>query len=95
VVLSPGLFPVVHLTSVSEASVTKQGIPSIMMVLSSTTEEKPVPVNVTGVPPTTVPNLGVIAVSFGVKVLTNLTFLSRVYDYPYVIRFTSHSCKGV
>lgn len=80
VVLSPGLLPVVHLTSVSVADDTVHGIPSITIELSLITEENPVPLNVTSVPPTTVPNLGEIDVNFGVKVLTYLTLFGRSYD---------------
>lgn len=43
------------------------GIPSMVTVFSDETVEKPVPVNVTGVFPVTVPYLGLIAVSNGVR----------------------------
>lgn len=66
--LRPGLFPVVHVTSDSVAAVTGQSIPSILIELSVSTVEKPLPEKVTSVPPVTVPNLGLIATSFGVKV---------------------------
>ena len=82
VVLSPGRFPVVHSISVTEADEITQGIPSITILLSVITEEKPVPVNLTAVPPTTVPNLGEIEISFGVKVLVNFTLFAILYSAP-------------
>ena len=45
---------------------TTQGIPSMITVLSAGVGEKLVPLNVTSVPPRTLPNLGVISVSRGV-----------------------------
>jgi len=62
----PGLFPVVHLIEVVVDSETTHGIPSIITVLSAGVGEKFLPVNVTTVPPRTLPNLGSIAVRRGV-----------------------------
>jgi hypothetical protein len=59
------------LTSVTDEESTTHGIPSIMIEFSVLTAEKPVPVNVTWVPPVTVPNLGEMAVRRGVKVFLN------------------------
>jgi len=66
-ILRPGLFPVVQVIAESDAAETGQLIPSITIVFSVSTEEKPLPEKVTTVPPVTVPNLGLIAVSFGVN----------------------------
>jgi len=66
-ILRPGLFPVVHVTASSAAAETGQSIPSIVIEFSVGTEEKPLPEKVTTVPPVTVPNLGLIESSFGVK----------------------------
>jgi len=67
-VLSPGLLPVVHIIDVAVAAVMTHGTSSITIEFSLMTLENPVPVNVTSVPPVTVPYLGKIAVSNGVKV---------------------------
>jgi hypothetical protein len=64
----PGLLPVVHVIVVVVEADTIQGIPSMMTVLSSFVGEKDVPVNVTSVPPGTLPNLGSIEVKSGVAV---------------------------
>jgi hypothetical protein len=66
-VLRPGLLPVVHWISVLLEDIITHGIPSMVTVFSDETVEKPVPVNVTGVFPVTVPYLGLIAVSNGVR----------------------------
>ena len=59
--MSPGLLPVVHDTDVLLAESTGQIIPSMVMVYLVVSVGKFEPVNVKGVPPTTVPNLGEIA----------------------------------
>lgn len=66
--LRPGLLPVVQVNAKSEAALIGQSTPSMMIVLSATTVENPLPEKVTSVPPVTVPNLGVMALSFGVEV---------------------------
>jgi len=66
--MSPGLLPVVHETDVEVAESTGQMIPSMVMMYLLVSVGKFDPVKVTGVPPTTVPNLGVIANRFVVKV---------------------------
>jgi len=81
-VLRPGLLPVVQTTSVAVEESTGHGIPSITMVFSVRTAEKPVPVNVTWVPPVTVPNLGEMAVSNGVKVPMKLILLATAFSCP-------------
>jgi hypothetical protein len=57
---SPILFPVVQVTLVDVAAETGQLIPSMVMVYLVVSVEKLVPVKVTTVPPTTVPNLGLM-----------------------------------
>ena len=57
-VTSPGLLPEVQVTLVVVAAVAVQLTPSISIVYLVMSETKPVPVNVTEVPPLTVPNLG-------------------------------------
>jgi hypothetical protein len=95
VVLKPGLLPVIHLISVAVELVITHGIPSITIEFSSATVENPVPVNVTGVLPTTVPNLGVMDSNFGVRVLTYFALLVMLFSLPYTMTLTSHSCSGV
>lgn len=56
----PGLLPVVQVTVVDVAAETGQLIPSMVIVYLVVSVEKPVPVKVTTVPPTTVPNLGLM-----------------------------------
>lgn len=65
--LSPGRLPVVQVIAVPFAADTGQLTPSMTTVFSVSTEEKPLPEKVTSVPPVTVPNLGLIAVSLGVN----------------------------
>ena len=74
--MSPGLGPVTHCTEVVVAVETTQAIPSMIMEFSAPTAEKPVPVKVTVVPPVTVPNLGVMAVSNGVEGPEKATWLA-------------------
>jgi hypothetical protein len=66
--IRPGLLPVVQDTDVELAESTGQFIPSIVIVYLLVSVGKLDPVNVTGVPPTTVPNLGDIAKRLVVKV---------------------------
>lgn len=66
--LRPGLLPVVQVNAESVATVIGQSTLSIVIVLSVMTDENPLPAKVTSVPPVTVPNLGVMEVSFGVDV---------------------------
>jgi hypothetical protein len=69
VVLRPGLEPVTQSISVVVAAEITHSIPSMTILFSLMTDEKPVPENLTLVPPTTVPNLGAIVVNSGVKAL--------------------------
>jgi hypothetical protein len=71
--------------SVSDAAVMLHLIPSITIVLSVNTVEKPLPVNLTVVLPTTVPNRGVIESSLGVKVFAKLTLFVTFVSCPCVI----------
>lgn len=64
---SPGLLPVVHVTLVKVAALAGQSKPSIVIVYLVASEENPVPEKVTSVPPTTVPNLGLIELITDVK----------------------------
>jgi hypothetical protein len=66
--MRPGLWSVVQVTLVVEAAVTGQSLPSIMIVYLDVSASSYVPVNVTEVPPVTVPYLGLTAVSSGVRV---------------------------
>jgi len=56
----------VHVTEVLVAADTGQLIPSMVIVYFEVSLEKSAPVKVTAVPPTTVPNLGLIADRAGV-----------------------------
>jgi len=58
---------VVHTTAVSDAVLTGQSKPSMVILFSVATAEKPLPAKVTSVPPVTGPNLGLIEVSLGVN----------------------------
>ena len=57
---SPGLEAVVQVTLVVVAAETGQSIPSMVMLYLVVSAEKSVPVKVATVPPTTVPNLGLM-----------------------------------
>jgi hypothetical protein len=81
-VLRPGLLPVVHSIDVALAVSTTHGIPSITIEFSVATLENPVPVNVTFVPPVTVPYLGEMAVSNGVIVFANRTLFVTAFSAP-------------
>lgn len=63
---NPGFEPVLHVIVVVVEADTTHGIPSMITVFSSFVGEKAVPVNVTTVPPKTLPNLGSILVRSGV-----------------------------
>ena len=56
-----------QVTLVVVAAETGQVMPSIMIVYFEMSVEKPVPLKVTSVPPTTVPNLGEISSRDGVS----------------------------
>ena len=71
--MRPGLLPVVHTISVEVEAVTTHGIPSIMISFSYGIGENLLPVKVTLVPPTTLPNLGSILVKTGVMAPSYLT----------------------
>ena len=64
----PILFPVVQVIVVVVEDEIGQSTPSITTLMSSFTALKPVPLNVTAVPPVTGPNRGVIESRRGVKV---------------------------
>lgn len=87
--INPGLLPVVQVTEVDVAADTGQFMPSIMMVYLDVSLENPVPENVTSVPPTTVPNLGVTAVNAAVNELTYSTGFRAVSISP-IISFAVH-----
>jgi hypothetical protein len=64
----PGLGAVVHITYVDVAEVTAHDLSSIRIVYNEVSVEKPVPVNVIAVPPSTFPYLGDNTLKEGVKV---------------------------
>lgn len=68
----------VQVTLVVVAAVTVQVLLSIMMLYLLVSDDKPVPAKVTEVPPVTVPNLGVIPVSNGVKAPEYVTVSDKV-----------------
>jgi len=72
----PGLLPVVQTMVVAVAELTGQSIPSIVTLFSLAVDEKPVPVNVTDVPPATVPYFGDKDVRTGVRVDLKSTWAS-------------------
>lgn len=83
VVGSPGLFPVLQMMDVAVAPETGQFTPSIIIEYFEVSVTKPVPVNVTSVPPTTVPNRGLIAVRSGVKDPMYFTFSKAIVVSPF------------
>jgi len=68
----------VQVTLVVVAAVTGQVLPSIMIVYLVVSVTKLVPVNVTDVPPVTVPYRGLTAVSNGVRVPEYVTVSVRL-----------------
>ena len=82
----PGLFPVVQVIEVVVEADTTQGIPSIITEFSYGVGENKIPVNVTSVPPKTVPNLGSIFVRVGVDSPWYVTLLERGVFFPFITR---------
>ena len=80
---SPGLFPVVQMMDVAVAPETGQLTPSMTIEYFEVSVTKPVPVNVTAVPPTTVPNRGLIAVRSGVRDPLYYTVLKAIAVSPF------------
>lgn len=80
---SPGLFPVVQMMDVAVAPETGQLTPSMTIEYFEVSVTKPVPVNVTSVPPTTVPNRGLIAVRSGVLDPMYFTFSKAIEVSPF------------
>ena len=64
---SPGLLPVVQVIDVVVAPETGHATPSMTISYLEVSVTKFVPVKVIASPPTTVPNLGLIAVNKGVR----------------------------
>lgn len=81
--INPGLSPVVQLTYVGLAPLTGQLTPSIVILILEASLGKLIPVNVIGVPPVTVPYLGLMASSLAVSSVEYVTlFTTLVIYYP-------------
>jgi hypothetical protein len=83
VLTSPGLLPVVQVIEVVVEEDTTHWTPSIITEFSYEFGENRVPVNVTSVPPRTVPNLGSIFERVGVDSPWYDTLLERRVFSPF------------
>jgi hypothetical protein len=81
---SPGLFPVLQVMDVVVAPETGQLTPSMTIEIFEISVTKPVPVKVTTVPPTTVPNRGLIAFRSGVRDPLYYTELKAIAVSPFM-----------
>jgi hypothetical protein len=70
-------------------------LPSIVILISAMSVGKPVPVKVIGSPPLTVPNLGEIAVRFGVTVEAKVMALVRSVAVPLMYTLGKQSCVSL
>jgi hypothetical protein len=82
-VISPGRFPVVQVTVVVVAVEGIHLTPSITIVYLEESATKLVPVNVSRVPPLTVPNLGSIDFKRGVRILWYEATEVKMLDVPF------------